>query len=69
MTREREEADCLNTIRRNKGYFTIFWATENQRRACAMTRLEQSGRIINDTNDLGLGFPLCHAIIKDDSNA
>lgn len=65
MTREREEAAVLKELRDNGGYFTIFWACEHPRRAHALQRLEDSGRIINDTHELKLGFPRCHATIVE----
>ena len=43
-TRNGREAEVLGKIEAEKG-FTVFWATENQKRACAITRLEKAGRI------------------------
>ena len=36
------------------GYSTIFRATENQRRACSLTRLEKAGGISSDNSG---GYP------------
>ncbi len=38
----------------NEGYSTIFWATENQRRAGSLDRLAREGRISRDNSG---GYP------------
>lgn len=63
MSRPTEEARVLDYLREHDGYFTVFWATENQRRACALDRLVKSGRIREDQFERGMGFPTCHAVI------
>jgi hypothetical protein len=37
-----------------EGRSTIFWATENKRRACSLNRLEKAGRISSDNS---VGYP------------
>jgi hypothetical protein len=64
MTREQEESAVLDELQKNDGFFTIFWATENQHRANALQRLVDSGQIVDDTAELKLGYPQCHALIR-----
>lgn len=44
-TKAGREDEILNEIR-DSGGISIFWATENQKRACAVDRLVRSGKII-----------------------
>lgn len=60
-TREGREAEILDRIREYDGV-TVFWVTDNQKRAHAMDRLETSGRVIRQ----GGSFPWMTYIIKDD---
>lgn len=51
-TREQWESYCIEHLKENDGYFSIFWATENQFIANAMTRLMPKLKIKK------LGFPV-----------
>lgn len=43
-TRKGREAEVIQQIETFNG-FSVFWATENQKRAWAITRLEEAGTI------------------------
>ena len=49
-TREGCEREVLNAVQKDGG-FSIFWITENQKRAYAGTRLVNDGRIIRTGGD------------------
>lgn len=49
-TNEGQREFIKNKIRRDGG-FSVFWATENQKRAIAITDLFESGEIINEGGD------------------
>lgn len=59
-TQEGQEEMILDYVRKHGG-FTIFWITENQKRAHAAMRLEQSGRLITTR----LGFPNFKATVNE----
>jgi len=44
-TREGQEADVLREVRENGG-FSVFWATETEKRAHAIERLQARGVIV-----------------------
>ncbi len=54
-TREGNEAIVLQRVRECGG-FSVFWATDNQKRACAIVRLENAGVIARVD---GHAFPFC----------
>jgi hypothetical protein len=62
-SRKTEEEKVLDYLRETGGHFSVFWATENQRRACALDRLIRSGAIREDHQERGMGYPRCHAVI------
>jgi len=53
-TRSGQEASVIEQIREYGG-FSIFWATETQRRACAIERLQKRGEI----SRIGGSYPFC----------
>ena len=53
-TRAGQEISVIEKIR-DDGGFTIFWATETQRRACAIERLQKRGEI----RRVGGSYPFC----------
>ncbi len=61
-TQEGQEEMILDYVRKHGG-FTIFWVTENQKRAHAAMRLEQSGRLITTR----LGFPNFKATVNENA--
>lgn len=46
-TKEGQEELVLRQVR-NHGGFSIFWVTENQKRACAASRLVERGVLVAD---------------------
>ncbi len=54
-TRYARETEVIKQVVANKG-FSIFWATENQKRACAIARLARRG-VIEVVN--GGEYPWC----------
>jgi hypothetical protein len=64
LTRLQWEENVLSYLRRYNGYFTVFWACENQWRAHAIDRLAEKGRIVYGHE--GLGYPNCHAMILEE---
>jgi hypothetical protein len=61
--RKTEEEKVLGYLRETGGHFSVFWATENQRRANALDRLIRSGAIREDHLERGMNYPRCHAVI------
>jgi len=59
-TQEGQEEVILDHVRKHGG-FSVFWITENQKRAHAAMRLEQSGRLITTK----LGYPYYKATINE----
>ena len=53
-TRAGQERSVIEQIREDGG-FSIFWATETQRRACAIERLQKRG----DIRRIGGNYPFC----------
>jgi hypothetical protein len=53
-TKEGQEAAVLAQVEKHGG-FSVFWVTENQKRAHAAERLQDRGAIIRD----GGAFPWC----------
>jgi hypothetical protein len=53
-TRAGQEISVIEQIR-DDGGFSIFWATETQRRACAIDRLQKRGEI----RRVGGSYPFC----------
>ena len=53
-TKEGQEAEVLAQVEKHGG-FSVFWVTENQKRAHAAERLQDRGAIIRD----GGSFPWC----------
>jgi hypothetical protein len=53
-TRAGQEQSVIEQIR-DEGGFSIFWATETQRRACAIERLQKRGEI----RRVGGSYPFC----------
>lgn len=53
-TRSGQEQSVIEQIREDGG-FSIFWATETQRRACAIERLQKRG----DIRRIGGNYPFC----------
>ena len=54
-TREGREAEVLEQVKA-RGGFSVFWATENDARAAAITRLCKTGKI--ERTELGR-YPWC----------
>ena len=54
-TRSGQEKSVIEQIREDGG-FSIFWATETQRRACAIERLQKRGEI----RRVGGSYPFCN---------
>jgi hypothetical protein len=54
-TRAGRDAEVLSQVETYKG-FSVFWATENQKRAHAIGRMEASGGIVGVP---GSAFPWC----------
>jgi len=59
-TREGQEAAVLDQVQRLGG-FTVFWATEHQKRSCAVDRLEQRGAIKRCT----AAYPWCGYVLSE----
>lgn len=53
-TKEGQETEVLAQVEKHGG-FSVFWVTENQKRAHAAERLQDRGAIIRD----GGAFPWC----------
>ncbi len=58
-TKKGQEMLVIDYIKNNGG-FSIFWVTENQKRAHAAERLEKSGKI----KVYPVGFPYYKAIVE-----
>ncbi len=54
----------INYLKSTKGWTNIFWVTENQSRATAVTRLEKKGILVRDRDKEG-GFPTMYFEIKE----
>lgn len=63
-TREGREAEVLAHLAEYGGA-SVVWLTESQARACAVDRLERSGRITLDTSDSRHRFPFCPYRIQE----
>lgn len=61
-TREGQEELVLRQLREHGG-FSIFWVTDNQKRACAAQRLRDSKRII----PLDSQYPFCKYVVAADN--
>ena len=57
-TKKGQEHYVLGYIRRHGGA-SIFWITENQRRACAVQRLQDSGEIVREMDSPSDLYPWC----------
>lgn len=57
-TRAGREAEVIERIRAWGGA-TVFWLTENQKRAHATERLEAAGRIVRDRSATNDKYPWC----------
>ena len=53
-TKQGQEEIVIDKIREDGG-FTVFWAAETQRRACAIERLQKRGEI----RRVGGNYPFC----------
>lgn len=62
-TKKGREAEVLEQVRMYKG-FTVFWATENQKRAHAICRLEGKKKIRRLLSHPRAHFPWCVYIIR-----
>lgn len=60
-TAKDQEQDVINYVKKHGG-FSIFWVTDNQKRACAATRLVESGRIVRIPDN---GYPWCGFKVVD----
>lgn len=57
-TREGQDSMVIEKIQGDGG-FSIFWATETQRRACAIERLQKRGDILS----VGGDYPFCKYVL------
>lgn len=57
-TREGQEREVLGYVR-TFGGLSIFWITDNQKRANAVQRLEDSGRIVRHMRSKRNKYPWC----------
>lgn len=53
-TREGQEDEVIGQVLKHGG-FSVFWATAHQKRAHAIERLQNTGRIVRDGGD----YPWC----------
>lgn len=68
LTEEVEGDDVLEQIR-TYGGFSVFWVTENQRRATQADRLVAEGVIVRKTDDPRDRYPWCVYEIVEDPDA
>lgn len=57
-TRRGREQEVLDEVRQY-GRLTVFWITENQKRAWAVCRLERSGAIVRMRRSPRDRYPFC----------